>query len=324
MKYVAKGSKRQCVFEDCEDADRLPPETTEFLMSPTPEHHWNIDFGAQSPLKESEPTEDPYPTGPESGPEITAQDYYTTYVERTPEQCISEGQAPQRSTEWKNARKFAITASDFGAALGNNAYCSPTELVKKKVWETFRGNDATKWGSIQEARAEEAFGIWAKQNIAPDAQLHTINLTKFALLPWIAVSPDGIVTYTKDGVLCADLVEYKCPTKTQTESHPYASHPKCTPPYYRDQMMGMLHYINVCGGIKLLDTQLKLGQAWFVVWQPRTLWVVKHDVDEEEWTTRIFPGLRTFYFCSLLPALVWLHNGKLKQGETEPYSEVEV
>lgn len=286
-------------------------------MAATPDHHWSIDFGAQVPREHIEEVADPFPTGSS----ITATDYFTTHVARTPEQCASEGTAPQRSMEWKNARRFAITASDFGAALGNNAYCSPDDLVRKKVWDTFRGNDATQWGSTQEVRAEEAFEAWAKENIAEDAQLHTFNLTKFSEVPWIAVSPDGVLTYTKDGVVHADLVEYKCPTKTQTEVHPYQQHPKSTPPYYRDQMMGMAHYINACGGIPLLGAKRKLEGAWFVVWQPRTLWVVKHEIDEVEWTTRIFPGLRSFYFTKLLPAFVWFHNGVLTQGEIEPESK---
>lgn len=308
------------LFGDCVEPDvpcRKIKPSTDTWMAATPDHHWSIDFGAQVPREHIEEVADPFPTGSS----ITATDYFTTHVARTPEQCASEGTAPQRSMEWKNARRFAITASDFGAALGNNAYCSPDDLVRKKVWDTFRGNDATQWGSTQEVRAEEAFEAWAKENIAEDAQLHTFNLTKFSEVPWIAVSPDGVLTYTKDGVVHADLVEYKCPTKTQTEVHPYQQHPKSTPPYYRDQMMGMAHYINACGGIPLLGAKRKLEGAWFVVWQPRTLWVVKHEIDEVEWTTRIFPGLRSFYFTKLLPAFVWFHNGVLTQGEIEPESK---
>ena len=312
-----------CAFDDCavDFDDEIVEEVVHNVGPyPTPAHHWSIDFGQQSPLGEIEDTEDPYPTGDT----VNAKEYYDTYVARTPEQCAIEAAAPQRSVAWKNARKFAITASDFGAALGTNAYCTPTELVKKKVWGTFTGNAATKWGSIQEAHAEEAFLEWARETISPDATLHTVNLTKYSLLPWIAVSPDGILTYTKHGVLRADLVEYKCPIKTQSDAHPYKTHPNCTPPYYRDQMMGMLHYINACGGITIGDAVHKLESAWFVVWQPRALWVVPHVVREDEWTDRIYPGLRTFYFCSLLPALVWLHNGKIKDGETEPFSEIDV
>ena len=297
--------KKSCIDDDAWKAD-------------TPHHHWSIDFGAQVPKEHVEDVADAFPTGAP----ITASEYFAVHVARTLEQCANEGAAPQRSIEWKNARRFAITASDFGAALGNNAYSTPDDLVRKKVWDTFRGNDATQWGSTQEARAEEAFEAWAKANIAEDAQLHTFNLTKFSDIPWIAVSPDGVLTYTKDGVVHADLVEYKCPTKTQTEDHPYKQHPKSTPPYYRDQMMGMIHYINANGGLPLLGRVRKLEAAWFVVWQPRTLWVIKHDIDEVEWTTRIFPGLRSFYFTKLLPAFVWFHNGVLRDGQIEPESDV--
>jgi histidyl-tRNA synthetase len=40
------------------------------------------------------------------------------------------------SEEWKLARKFALTASDFGGAAGQNAFESPEELRNKNISET--------------------------------------------------------------------------------------------------------------------------------------------------------------------------------------------
>lgn len=316
--------KRVFEFEGCEEEPEIKRATKSLtkwpVCAPTPQHHWTEDYGSQSPMAEQEVEADIFPSNSKDN-DASAHDFYDQFIARTAEQCAEEGAAPQRSLLWKNARRFSITASDFGAALGTNAYSSPDDLVKKKVWDTFVGNQATKWGCKQEKNAAEAFGEWAKSNIAPDAELHEFNLLKFSAIPWIAVSPDGFVTYTdQEGNKVADLVEYKCPTRTQTETHPYERYDKSTPPYYRDQMMGICGYLNSHGGATINGTQFILRHAWFVVWQPQKLWIVMHSVDEDEWARRIFPGLRSWYFKKLLPAFVWRHNNRLEKDEIVPSS----
>jgi hypothetical protein len=85
-------------------------------------------------------------------------------------------------------------------------------------------------------------------------------------------------------------------------------------------MMGICGYLNSQGGIQIGEHKYIIGNAWFVVWQPNALWIVKHEVNENEWATRIFPGLRAWYFKKLLPAFVWRFNNRLEQGEIEPSS----
>lgn len=255
---------------------------------------------------------------------ISATKYYYDFIHRTAEQCKEEGEAPQRSDAWKRARQFAITGSDFGSAVGHNPHCSPNELLKKKLWETFQGNSATRWGTANEPRAAEAFLAYAKANISEDAILIEKGLIKFTDMPWIGVSPDGFLLYKKDGRYILDLVEYKCPTRYETDDHPYAKYASCTPPYYRDQMLGIWGYLNSHGGIALSAAetgteamQLKLGNAWFVVWQPKTLWIVPHSFEEKEWESLLL-DLRKFYFGKFLPCLVWVYEGKLARGSIEP------
>lgn len=310
-------------FFDCTVVDSDEEETkrarhdSDTLRVETPAHHHDIHPSLLSPFKEGVPDEISYP----KGDIISVRDYYKSYIERTEEECHDEGCAPQRSLKWKEARKFALTASDFGAAAGDNPYSSPDDLVKKKLWSSFKGNDATKWGSFCEPKAAEAFLLWAKE-MDPEAKLHEFNLTKFQKTPWLAVSPDGVLEYTLNGKKQYDLVEYKCPSRF-SESHPYAKYKNNTPNYYYDQMLGIWGLVNEHGGFELNGEKILLTRAWFVVWQPRALWITSHDFLREEYEA-LFQKLRVFYFGKFLPVLVWYHNGMLDEGEVIPHPIINI
>ena len=187
------------------------------------------------------------PEGPEAvvePPALTATEFYERFVKRTPEACLAELMAPQRSLAWLAARKHAITASNFGAASGNNKYESPAQLVISKLWNTFQGNEATRYGTFHEPdarasleaalagplrptlvdqyikaikrRAGSAGGsaagsAGAKTPEAPlvDAELQyslfETGLLKHSEQPWMAVSPDGILRLTTESHAAAGV-----------------------------------------------------------------------------------------------------------------------
>jgi len=211
---------------------------------------------------------------------------------------------------------LSITASDFGAAVGHNAHCSPDDLVERKLWESFTGNEATAWGSHCEDYAAEAFARWA-QSITPGAKLHHENLIKSSAAPWMAVSPDGFLERTENGERLMELVEFKCPTRDARLSgqHPYAQYPGNIPPYYADQMQGIAGYLNThCGGYR----GARLTGIYFVVWRPSGMWVTRMPVDGDYYATMLLPALQRFYFTRLLPAFTHKYNGRLEKGKTVP------
>jgi YqaJ-like viral recombinase domain len=59
----------------------------------------------------------------------------------------------QGTQDWLDARKYRLTASNFGAAAGHNRFRSPEELVQDMLYGEFKGNDATRWGSEKESVA---------------------------------------------------------------------------------------------------------------------------------------------------------------------------
>ena len=84
------------------------------------------DFNAESSSKSSSDVEDAPSTIPlPFNQRLKPSEFYDKYVARTIEQCQVELKAPQRSELWLEARKFCITASQFGAAIGESQYQNP-------------------------------------------------------------------------------------------------------------------------------------------------------------------------------------------------------
>lgn len=259
----------------------------------------------------------PEPTGtqvPQSHPSdedsedeetLTVKEFYERFVQVTPEQLALQLSAPQRSDEWLAARKHCITASVFGSANGTNAYCSPDQLVKLKLWDTFKGNYATEYGTAHEEDARFEFESFAKEQFE-DCSFEYPNVLKFVECPWIAVSPDGLLRKA-DGTY--ELIEFKCPMK-QTDAHPYLRYDKCIPPYYMDQIQGIMGHLN--------DNGYSIQTAWFVVWQQHQTWIMKVPFNEDYWEHTLFPALHSWYFSKYLPAAVHKHNGVLNPGDIVP------
>jgi putative phage-type endonuclease len=236
---------------------------------------------------------------------LTVKEFYDRFVSVTPEKLALQLSAPQRSPEWLAARKYCITASVFGSANGTNAYCTPDQLVKQKLWDTFKGNYATAYGTAHEDDARFEFESFAKEQF-PGCSFEYPNVLKFVECPWIAVSPDGLLRQA-DGSY--ELVEFKCPLK-QTDAHPYLRYDKCIPPYYMDQIQGIMGHLN--------DFGYTIRTAWFVVWQDHQTWIMKVPFNEHYWDNILYPALHTWYFSKYLPAAVHQHNGVLNPGEIVP------
>ncbi len=242
--------------------------------------------------------------------ELSVKDFYKVFVERTPEMLQKELRAPQRSLEWKAAREYCLTASNFGAAVGHNPYQSPENLVKEKLWNTFQGNFATAYGTAHEDDARFETEAFIQETFGPSSFEYP-NLMKCASEPWIAVSPDGLAK-TPDGTI---LLEFKCPLK-DTDAHPYAKHKYCMPEYYFDQVQGILGFYN-----ELLKEPIEY--ALFVVWQKHQTWITKVPY-EKVYFQELYRGLRSWYFEMYLPALVHKHNKTIGPNEIVPSTPIEL
>jgi len=296
----------------------------------------------------------------ETAKSLDAAAFYDAFVERTPEQCHEELCAPQRSSKWHAARIHCITASNFGAAVGTNPYTSPQDLVYEKIWSSFTGNASTAYGTFHENDARESLlaslygplrktieqlyidyftgcsnGHYVSAHIGRP-QLDNFDLIDSGLLkhhemPWMAVSPDGLLILDGNYGAMSVLIEYKCPASRRDSSeHPYASSPMNVPEYYNDQMQGIMGLLNkfpelIVRAVKLnavtigghyhgTNEGLTVGppkNAFFVVWQPHQHHVTLVPFDSLDYNARLQPGLQKWYFDFYLPKAVLKHNGAL-------------
>ena len=170
--------------------------------------------------------------------------------------------------------------------------------VKQHLYASFRGNAATRWGHLQEPRSQSRY-IQLKSS---DLKVHTSGLVVSVTHPWLAASPDGLVTDPQEE--SAGMVEYKnpynarymmipeavekvkdfCLTRNEDghlwlkQSHPY---------YYQVQATMFCTKRNWCD---------------FVVNTTQDLYIERIRFNEQFWT-KVMPKLKTFYFDALLPEL---------------------
>lgn len=272
---------------------------------------------------------------------------------------------------WILGRLFAITASQFGAAIGVSPYQAPHGkvgaggavtygLLEEKLWDMFSGNEATRWGNAHEPDARDSFAAWfldtwlaARYAAAglPGARYHDakavsavleFGLIAFPQTPWMRVSPDGVALFKDvDGRFRVALVEFKCPFYLwDAPDHPYAKYPKNTPPQYNAQIQGIMGFLNmdthaadwrrvltahlataapaVAAAVAAAPLDVRVTECFFVVWQPRQLWITRRDYDAAYFGGTVFPALKAWYFKEFLPAATHKYNGRLAFGGTAP------
>jgi putative phage-type endonuclease len=189
---------------------------------------------------------------------------YQTPVDERVLKLSQRPQPVQKSKEWHEARRAALTASDVASALPRdecslkeyinefgqwlkeeikfssrasmNPYETTNKLIMKKLGagKPFVGNTATAWGNMFERVAQLTY-----------EKLHHVDLLEFGLLfdesnNWVAASPDGI----RSDALA--LLEIKCPLIREVNDPP--------PLNYWCQMMWQMqtckidktHYMDCC------------------------------------------------------------------------------
>lgn len=239
---------------------------------------------------------------------VTAAALFGVAVKRTKVECEKEALYAQRSLEWLKAREFTVSASQFGAAAAHSKYCSPAKLLREKIHP--RRHFATQpvaerlmqWGTDHEPHAEEAFlECFVKPRLSSLFTLSHPRVCKHSDAPWLAFSPDGILSRRVDEQDVVELVEYKSPAHARhAPQHPYAKFPYNVPPQYMDQMQGSMWLMRNVGVFPHAE---KVERAWFVCWQPHALRVTMVPY-MPVYAEKLIASLKAFYFGKFLPGCV--------------------
>jgi putative phage-type endonuclease len=208
----------------------------------------------------------------------------------TDEEIEAIANFPQGSPEWLKARYGRLTGSIIGAAVGHNPFCSHSQLLENILWNTFTGNEATRYGSANESRAAAVFATYKKK------QDDTFELTHANLLihkryGFLAYSPDGLFQ-ERNGM--RGLLEIKCPFKKKL-------YPKISLFYYDQIQLGL--YL----------TQRSFCD--FVVFTPTQTSLERFDYNKDYVEQFLLPNALQFYFQKLVPLLIAKERNLLPEGD---------
>ena len=135
----------------------------------------------------------------------------------------------QRTSEWFEARKQCVTASELASVISENPYCSRVQTLKKKTG--LAGDNfstlACQHGNDNEDRAIEIY----EQKTGHKVLSFGLMRSQVPGQTHIAGSPDGITC-------CGRLVEVKCPVSRKII-------PGVVPKHYQSQIELLMHIANI-------------------------------------------------------------------------------
>lgn len=204
----------------------------------------------------------------------------------------------QKCDDWKNARRGRLTGSVFADVLKHNPYKSPRDFLYQALWVPFEGNEATQYGSTNEAGVQKLYERFITNFSKEKCVFSYPGLIICEKYPWIAGSPDG---WHQIG-LVRMLLEIKCPFWSKRNIN--KPHYKHIPHYYYDQIQGVM-------GI------LCAPYCDFVTWSPGCFQVRRFNFDPVYWKQYMLPQLRDFYMNEYLPRLILKEDGILQHGQLE-------
>ena len=252
----------------------------ETFLTSTPDHHSEFEHvHLKDPPKVSctfrMPWDDPlqYDTL-DSLPFPLSIDLFMEYfVKRSKAKCKEDCDHAQRSDGWHLARAFSITASQFGAAVGHNKHLSRPALLRTKLHPHLHpvSSSYAEWGVEHEVHAEEAFKVFLTNTVEGLYSIDHPNMLKHEDAPWVACSPDGILTRRENEQDVVELIEYKAPAYHRNKvGHPYSKDPYNIPKQYMDQIQGTMWLMR---NYDVVRNGRSVERCWFVVWQPHALYV---------------------------------------------------
>ena len=215
---------------------------------------------------------------------------------------------------WLAERRKRITGSTVGRLAKRRPSTKVANAVKQHLYTAFRGCAATRWGHLQEPRAQQKY-LQHSSRHSPGVQVNASGLVVSTSHPWLAASPDGLVVDpiedNSEGV-----VEYKNPYNARNMTIPEAVEKVKDFCLSRQDdgtlSLKMAHAYYYQVQATMFCTQRKWCD--FVVNTTKDLHIQRIRFNEQFWTQTI-PKLKKFYFDALLPELACprFHNGGIRE-----------
>ena len=204
--------------------------------------------------------------------------------------------------KWLAERRCRITASNTGSIAKRRTTTKVASAVKQLLYTKFTGNNATRWGNLQEESTKEEY-LKCKELDSPEISTTHTGLVISIEHPWLAASPDGLVhDPTEDAP--HGLVEFKNPYSARNISLREAA----------VKIKGFcLQYNSSMDKLQLKDkhdyfyqiqcTMFCTQRKWCdLVVRAKDIYIERIHYDNDFWMS-IMPKLKEFYFTAILPEL---------------------
>lgn len=245
-------------------------------------------------------------------PRVSTADFRNSFMQRAMEtqhrkredaqSGVNELQGEQRTELWKALRSSRLTASAFSKALGFFSG-DRVSLWEEKIGvrEPFKGNDATRWGTVNETKALVTYEKLTGQKV--ESCMFKVKKDD-VVHDWLGASPDGLVAglgllqeqpsdpsaldpMLGPKTMGPGILEVKCP---YNKGHPdLAEPPKKAIWYYMPQIQGLMDVFDREWCILYVWTPNN-GSSSFIISRDRQYWATCFDVLAEFWWSHTVPA----------------------------------
>ena len=192
--------------------------------------------------------------------------------------------------------------------------------VESLLYTKFKGNAATHYGKVLEGRAKDDYQTYQQEHGHPGLKVDDCGLFVSLDSPWLAATPDGLVTDPSDAAHPLRLVEIKNPYSAQSQTLIEASK-KSTFCLQQNKNDGSFQLKIRHDYYHQIQTQLYCtGRQWcdFVLRTKTIRFHIERISRDQSWEVTNLKKLNKFYFDALLPELACPNHHK--GGIREPLS----
>lgn len=237
--------------------------------------------------------------------------YYATNVVVSKEKAgkiEEETRMQSESVTWKEERKKRITASKVGGIAKMRKTTKRAGKVEDILYSKFRGNTATRYGLVMEEECKKQY-ITQQSHSGRTVDITPVGLCISTENPWIAASPDSLVT-DPGTTPPHGLLEMKNPyTGREMTMQEYCKVKSSCLEEKRDGKITLRH-----GHDYYYQVQCQMyctGREWcdFVVRTNKDIHIERICRDRKWWELQL-EKCQQFYFDALLPELASPRFGK--------------
>ena len=237
------------------------------------------------------------------------KEYYLTNVKVSVEKCeelqvktTGQGKCDNSLQVWSAERRKRITASNVGKIAKRKPTTKVSSAVRQLLYTKFEGNTATRWGILQEETTKAKY-LAEKQKTSPGIATSQSGLVISTENPWLAASPDGLVTDPTENPP-QGIVEFKNPYSVRNNTIYEATSSKKGFCLKVDDETGELSLkTNHEYFYQVQCTMYCTQRQWCdIVIRAKDIYIERVYYQKEFWIS-IIPKLKEFYFTAILPEL---------------------